>query len=488
MIMNAKLLVALLVAILGCVAASTMVRAQCTPGAKATVLQSGINQVINQLLPFITSQVETLQIPSQSGTTSVPILGGINYSISNIVLQSLTIGNVDVSLAPGGVVVATVSGISLSINFDWSYSQQGWPHIGDSGSGTASCGGSTVDASVTVGIDSTGRPTLVTNSANLQLNSFSVNLNGGFDAWLFDLLGGLFNGAIASAIESSASSIIQQTIDTTADQAIASLVLVQPTGDGVSEVDFTLCSEDFTTTYLSVGAKGEFYRIANPTEAPFVPPALPDESPNNNNMAQLFLSDYVANSAAYVYYTAGELAYLVTPSDVPPTSPFQLNTTSFRFLVPPLYQQFPNCAMQVDMYVVQTPISQFTSNGIDVNIVVDMEIQVIQPNGQIFNAFTLEADIAASGCIAVELPNGNPLITGSLQFSNFTMTLKQSNIGQFNAAILEEILTAVIKGGVLPYLNKYLQNGYVHTVCMCVRARCVFCLTMLSIPFYSIIN
>lgn len=127
--------------------------------------------------------------------------------------------------------------------------------------------------------------------------------------------------------------------------------------DSTSEVDFALIQDPtFTTTYVETQHKvnsgslgyvcssvfyiplsyywqGEFYDIAHPKEAPFTPPSLPAIT-ENGSMLYMWLTDYMANSAGYVYQTAGVLHYTITPSMVPPSVPFQLNTFSFKDIIP----------------------------------------------------------------------------------------------------------------------------------------------------------
>ena len=79
--------------------------------------------------------------------------------------------------------------------------------------------------------------------------------------------------------------------------------------------------------------QGEFYNIAHPVEAPFTPPSLPPIT-GNTSMLYMWLTDYMADTAGFVYQTAGLLHYTITPSMVPPSLPFHLNTSSFRAILP----------------------------------------------------------------------------------------------------------------------------------------------------------
>ena len=86
--------------------------------------------------------------------------------------------------------------------------------------------------------------------------------------------------------------------------------------DDVSEIDYSLLQDPvFTTSYVETFHKGEFLSISNPKEAPFSPAPLPNV-PGVNAMIYVWLTDYIANSASYVYQSAGKLTYTVTPDQV----------------------------------------------------------------------------------------------------------------------------------------------------------------------------
>lgn len=55
--------------------------------------------------------------------------------------------------------------------------------------------------------------------------------------------------------------------------------------------------------------------VPKPVEAPVTPPTLPAIS-KTDKMVYVWLTDYVADTAGYVYQVAGKLAYNVTPDMV----------------------------------------------------------------------------------------------------------------------------------------------------------------------------
>ena len=79
--------------------------------------------------------------------------------------------------------------------------------------------------------------------------------------------------------------------------------------------------------------QGEFFSTDHPVEAPYIPPPLPAVS-ENTSMLYMWLTDYMANTAGFVYLTAGKLNYVVTPDMVPPSLPIQLNTSYFKDIIP----------------------------------------------------------------------------------------------------------------------------------------------------------
>ena len=61
--------------------------------------------------------------------------------------------------------------------------------------------------------------------------------------------------------------------------------------------------------------QGEFYAIAKPQEAPFTPTPLPAVN-DTGKMLYVWLTEYIADSAGFVYQQAGILNYNVTPKMV----------------------------------------------------------------------------------------------------------------------------------------------------------------------------
>ena len=66
--------------------------------------------------------------------------------------------------------------------------------------------------------------------------------------------------------------------------------------------------------------QGEFFSVQDPVEAPYTPPPLPAVT-NTSRMMYVWLTDYIANTAGFVYQEAGFLQYNITPSTVSERNP-----------------------------------------------------------------------------------------------------------------------------------------------------------------------
>ena len=62
--------------------------------------------------------------------------------------------------------------------------------------------------------------------------------------------------------------------------------------------------------------QGEIFLATDPVEVPFSPLPLPPVADTSSKMAYVWITDYVANTAGLVYQKAGKLQYKITPDMV----------------------------------------------------------------------------------------------------------------------------------------------------------------------------
>eukprot|EP01027_Heterolobosea_sp_BB2_P022050 GEZU01032433.1.p2 GENE.GEZU01032433.1~~GEZU01032433.1.p2 ORF type:complete len:241 (+),score=130.30 GEZU01032433.1:3-725(+) len=131
-------------------------------------------------------------------------------------------------------------------------------------------------------------------------------------------------------------------------------------------------------------------------------------------------------------------------------------------MIPPLYAEYPNCAMQVQASLATYPSLHFTQNGAEAQALAQILVQVIEKNGTVADAFLLDAAIDATiANLAVKEVGGNLTIVGEATGMTVNLTLKWSNVGDFSINIFQVILNGIVRGEIIPKVNELLGNGIV---------------------------
>jgi len=174
----------------------------------------------------------------------------------------------------------------------------------------------------------------------------------------------------------------------------------------------------------------------------------------NEDMIQIFLSDFLATSGGYSEWQAGQLKQFITSNDIPNTSPIQLNTTYFSDLIPPLYNKYPNTLMDLNVSVVSMPTVFFNTSGAFVTATAHCDTYVVINNSPVY-AFTLEVITNLAGNANIK----GTTIYGDLTFLAASVSLYKSAIGQFSTSNLNDVVQLLISF-VLPDINDKLANGF----------------------------
>lgn len=421
------------------------------PGFKTTLTQSGLDYLRTIGVELLQQALSSLKIPDITGSTGTPI-GTIDYQLTDIQLTGTNLGTSAIAIVPGSGLALTLSGVGASVHLNWHYKMKDWPHTSDGGSADVKVSSTSASASIAV-TDQGGLPYVTCTNAAVNVGHLDIDLHGGA-SWLYQIFVNVFSGQIQDSIQDALKDAIVQNINDGLNKAIKTLPISEPIDSHV-EIDFPLVSNPiFAPGYFSLPTLGEFYQINHHTETPYPRTATPDVI--TGEMVQMILTEFVAVSAGYVYWQLGELATTITPNDVPANSPFQLNTTYFKFLVPPLYNMYPNMAMQLQLAATQMPSAKFTPSGAAISVYGNMLVQVILPNKTIVDACTLSGPVYLSG---VALLNGET-IYGNISYLSCNFTVTQTNIGQFSPAQLDAILNFLFSYGIVPQVNKRLAKGF----------------------------
>ncbi|XP_022098108.1 lipopolysaccharide-binding protein-like [Acanthaster planci] len=431
--------------------------AEVKPGFKARISQSGLNYLRDAGLQILREEIIKMDIPDLSGDAHVPVVGSISYTISDMHITSFSISSAVLTTSAGVGVVLQANGISLSLHGNWRYRNHGWIRISDSGSFDASLSGAHLALTLRIGIDQAGRPTVSSASSDCSFNSGSVHvkLHGGA-SWLYNLFSGSINKAIENSLNKQTCSVVIREVNTDLARQFSTLK-TEAAIDRYAVIDYSFVSRPEFSGHIDTAHKGEVFPRGKPrTEAPFNVPTIPAD-PDVSHHAFLWITDYLFETAGYVYYKAGRFAYNVT-QDKLPKGPFSFNTSSevMKRTLPEVCKKYPNMLLQVNAKATAPPVVRISEANFNVLLKVDLDFFVILPSKSLAYLFTLNATVNGSTLLSC---NGTNLLWSSNSL-DVDISLKKSAIGKIEVKPLSEAVHFLTNFFLLPWINKKGETGF----------------------------
>ncbi len=157
-------------------------------------------------------------------------------------------------------------------------------------------------------------------------------------------------------------------------------------------LSFPLKGSFFATTGNNKNQKNNKYQsIPLPgVEPPFPPQPFPlDTGIFSGSDIQLCFGEYVFNSLAWTFYQNDVLMGRITPQELPPDSPLQLNTSNIlvKQISPGLCTEYPDSAVIVDVFGsalysnTTSPTFTIAGDGVTINAAVNIHVSALIPNG-----------------------------------------------------------------------------------------------------------
>ncbi|KFQ39019.1 Bactericidal permeability-increasing protein, partial [Mesitornis unicolor] len=104
-------------------------------------------------------------------------------------------------------------------------------------------------------------------------------------------------------------------------------------------------------------------------------------------MVLLAVTEFVANSAAFAYFTAGALRRNISSGTLPRRFPLQLTTKSVGGFCPQLQQRYPDLPMELQLWARQPPLLSCHPHGLHGVLFASAEAFVVLPNASRVPAF-----------------------------------------------------------------------------------------------------
>ncbi|NWZ82657.1 BPI protein, partial [Poecile atricapillus] len=133
-------------------------------------------------------------------------------------------------------------------------------------------------------------------------------------------------------------------------------------------------------------------------------------------MLLVAVTEFVANSAAFTYFTAGALRRNISSDMLPRRFPLQLSTKSMEVFSPQLQESYPNQPMELHLWARQQPLISCHPDALHGTLFSSAEAFVVLPNATRVPAFLLNIDANVTGkpTITRNRLGGTVRLTGGL--------------------------------------------------------------------------
>lgn len=471
------------------------------PSVRTIVNEQGLTTSISDSIQDILTLV---QIPDIHGTQSVPLLGDIEYDLTDFAIHQLQVSHIKIRFMEGGLVQMSSEDIRLKMDLNWKYRNVNLPII--SGHGTCAVTlaspsksqrptmGATLPSNMTLTvqvtqIDEQGRPQFKTRGAAVHLNTLKLDIHGGISGEIVRVLIALFSGTVRRAVETNVAAVLTESIDYTLNAKIK---------EWDTSMDLDVLGFKFNAAYglnqvetdaqehsLIASLNVQFNPIGEPIgDLPFKPVPMPSIALVKPSTGNIHLSDYALNTLFYTLHRTGQLKFLVTPDMIPSTVPIKLDTVNMGRFFPQIAQHYANqnYPMQLVVSTTDTPL-MFTSEqipGTMVQVNLTIGFQVIRTDlsssaqnnknsknmgrvsEEIEHAFTLLLDMRAvvSDVNMQALESGSVWnVTANVRDIQFDATTRDSNIGNIDLTAFKILFNGIVINGIARKYILDLQHG-----------------------------
>lgn len=154
----------------------------CVPGASQafslSVSQSALTYFKDLAIPLVLPKLQNMALPDFSGNVSVPVVGTVSYALSNMVINTISLGTTSVQLVPPTAVAASASNVTLSLTANFKWAQAGFPFASGSGTATIVATNANANLQLSSALASGGKIHLHADSVAITMQQLDVKISG----------------------------------------------------------------------------------------------------------------------------------------------------------------------------------------------------------------------------------------------------------------------------------------------------------------------
>ncbi|BFZ13339.1 hypothetical protein BsWGS_16378 [Bradybaena similaris] len=412
------------------------------PGVKIAVTNKGLEYASQVAGAALRSKLQAVTIPDQSGSE-----GSKSLSVSNIRIKSITGPDTHVSLNPGaGGVTLALSNFGIHLHADWRAKKRIIFKLSIRGSVELTVSGASVTVVAALG-EKNGRPSVTGKSCSCRIDDVGLKLRGGLAAFILNLFKGVIRKKIRNTLQVKVCEAVMEQVNTRAN---AELARMKVSGEIARRftVDYSLTRPPtITDNHIEVASRGLVYWKDNRQLSPFRPAALPALT-DFSNMLYLYVTEYSANTLAYVAHVNGLLKYNFTLDSL------SIDGSDLQNNVEQLKVINPHSKLELRISSSSAPSVKFenqkmtTAAAANVDVVVHTNNQAVTPLGLRVNlSLTVQPSIVDEKLIAI------------IASYTFHTEVIKSDIGHINGQDFNALIRKEMDAVVIPELNDLMEEG-----------------------------
>ncbi|XP_075384049.1 bactericidal permeability-increasing protein-like [Tenrec ecaudatus] len=426
------------------------------PGFMARITQKGLDYASREGIGNLQEDLEKIKIPDISETFRIKHLGKGHYSFHSMVIQKFQLPSPQIRLVPKVNLKLSISNANVRIFGKWKAQKNFIKARGNFG---LRMEGISMSADLTLGHEYlSGRATLTCSSCSSSIKHVHVDISRSSLGWLVQLFHKKIESSLKRAIQSQICEIVTNAVSSKLQpyfQTMSAFI------DSVAGIDYTVVAPPTTTPdSVDLQLKGEFFCLLVCPPVPFAPPALVFPT-DHKYMVYLGISDYFFNSAGFVYQKAGTMRLTLTDDMIPEESRFRLTTTFFGSLIPQVARSFPNMTMQLLISASVPPRLAMDPNSLTISPQLEALAYAILANSSLAYLFQLGLNTTISVAVGAK---SNRLVGELLMKKELNLELKHSEVGPFEARLLQATMNYYVATAVLPRVNVSIAEKLRHGV------------------------
>ncbi|XP_041588894.1 lipopolysaccharide-binding protein-like isoform X2 [Vulpes lagopus] len=423
------------------------------PGFVARITRKGLEYARQYGVAILKKELSTIELPDFSGSVKVSWIKIMSYEFYRLKIHDFELRNSDLRLCPRQGVRASLSNNYVSVSGNWKIKKA---FISFDGTFDMKVDDICISAFLNLGKDQSGRLTASMAHCNNSIGHISIDISGKL-SWILNLFHERIENKFKNILEQKICEMVRKATTSRLEPYLQTLPVISMI-DQVASIDYSLIgAPQVTSQVLDTPFKGEFFGQNGHSRAPFnAPPIrLPEK---HDYMVYFAISEYVFNTASWVYHQAGYMNFTIQNQHISPDSPIHLHTSSFPVLVPQLARMYPNMELELEMSPESAPLLMFTPGNVTLMPVIDVQAFALKPNSSDRKPlFQLRVTTSISATINVS----SDRIVGSVTpGSKLKLELKHSNINFIDVELMEVILNYYALHTIYPSLNAKLEEGF----------------------------